>query len=65
MTTLTIELRTGDSVITTVKLADEDKSWHDVNNENSPFTITQGAIDDSAYGQLRCMGNGTEILRIG
>lgn len=65
MTVLTIELRNPDgSVMNTIRFSDADKKWYDIDPENSPLNTTQGRVDDSAYGQFRCMDNGSEVLRL-
>lgn len=65
MTVMTIELRNPDgSVMNTIRCSDADKSWYDVDPVNSPLTVTKGQIDDTAYGQFRCIGGGSEMLRL-
>jgi hypothetical protein len=65
MTTMTIELRNPDgSTMATLRFFQADETWHDLNVDNSPLNVTQGRVDDTAYGQFRCMDNGTEVLRL-
>lgn len=65
MTVLTVELRNPDgSVMNTIRFSDADKKWYDIDPQNSPLNTPQGIVDDTAYGQFRCMAGGSEVLRL-
>jgi hypothetical protein len=42
---LTIELRDGSSVMSTLRFSEADKHWYDIDPDNSPLNVTQGRID--------------------
>ncbi|MGY8632554.1 hypothetical protein RAD15_08665 [Bradyrhizobium sp. 14AA] len=42
----------------------KDKTWIDVNKDNSPLNAAQGSVDDQAYNQLHCMDGNAEIVRV-
>lgn len=63
---LTIELRNTDgSVLTTLRLYKENKTWLDVKKDASPLNSNKGTVDDSAYNQLHCLDDsGQEMVRL-
>ncbi|PDS27751.1 hypothetical protein EFQ99_33825 [Rhizobium vallis] len=63
---ITIELRnTNGSVLTTLRLYKDDKTWIDINNDASPLNAVHGTVDDQAYNQLHCLDDaGNEVVRL-
>ncbi len=64
MTKLTITIESNGTEYATIVLDESDKSWYDVAYQNSNLNPNAGIVDDSAYNQLRCIGDGNEVIRL-